>query len=166
MLKSPMASRFEWMILEYDSIYHPDAAYHFELHWLAATAGQVDDWIQTARRRSRNLNLKMVQIPVQQSFKNCDPFQITSFIEIDSKSVLEIIQQEFLSVFGFLIDGVSTTGQRQYIHCSCMSLIRVRKDGFFYSTNYLRAAVDLREESIQLFKKLEARVKVLIESEM
>ena len=66
-----------------------------------------------------------------------------------------------ITSIGFIIDGISKTGQRQYIHRTGLAVIKVKKSGFQFYTNHLRFSQDRREECTEIFKLIEIRLKEL-----
>lgn len=73
----------ETAILHHDIIQNPDAAFHFQLHWIGTSAKFIDDTIQTWSRTVDRYGLRLVEAYVDQIiditktnvFQSCFPVQ-------------------------------------------------------------------------------------------
>lgn len=75
----------ETAILHHDIIQNPDAAFHFQLHWVGTSAKFIDDMIQTWSRVVDRYGLRLVEAYVDQIiditrtnvFQSCFPIQFS-----------------------------------------------------------------------------------------
>eukprot|EP01083_Nonionella_stella_P083659 231382_1 len=111
-LPGQWSKRFECLTLYFDRVFRADSCFHVEIHWIVASGRVVNDWVQTAIRKAKNLNLNMVQFPVQTKLSSAssNPFTAHTILPIRFPSMLSHINAALLTRFGFVYDTCMSSG--------------------------------------------------------
>ena len=73
-----LSDRPEWALLHYDTSFHPQHAYHFQLHWLVCTGRLLDELLQTWSRRANQLGLSLIEVPITPGYLQSDDTLLSS----------------------------------------------------------------------------------------
>eukprot|EP00475_Leptophrys_vorax_P014064 TRINITY_DN20445_c0_g1_i1.p1 TRINITY_DN20445_c0_g1~~TRINITY_DN20445_c0_g1_i1.p1 ORF type:complete len:546 (+),score=141.84 TRINITY_DN20445_c0_g1_i1:90-1640(+) len=150
-LQSPRTDRQEWAMLQCDECYSPDAAYHYEVHWLAASGFAVDQFLVECSRKAKFLGLAVVEIPADHPPRSSDPFHLGVKFPFSSREQCKIAQKELLKSFDFVPDGAESS-VRQYIHKTGVVLVRELADGLLWITNTLPSGDSSAKHCASLFR--------------
>ncbi|CCJ28168.1 unnamed protein product [Pneumocystis jirovecii] len=74
--------RPECIRLHYDKIYNPKTCYHIHVEWVNTTSRLVENTIQFWRRVAEKYGLKLVEVPIDEAYKNSDNNPLQSAISI------------------------------------------------------------------------------------
>jgi hypothetical protein len=133
------SDRPEWIILKYDSTYHPKYTFHIELNWVVASGGVVDDFLNNiVTRKSKMFGVNLVQIPIDwgsppppnstNTFTGLNPFTSPFHIKFaaEYQQLLsdENIIQTLVKLFDFIVESPG------YIHKSVSCFLSITSDGF------------------------------------
>jgi len=126
-------NQFQWIFLEYDSVYEPSCIFHLELQWILCSAYVVDDFLSRVNRKAKQLGFSVVQSPHSPlagrhpSF--CPPVHIPFEASAETK-------EELLHRLQFILDK-RKAGDRDFVHISGVSFIRIVPTGFLWTWNYV-----------------------------
>jgi hypothetical protein len=161
-LQSDFVGRHEWVQVAYDTVYHPDVAFHFEIHWLAASGTGVDEFFGSCRRRAKTNAMRLLQISADQTNKMLDPFHCALQLNVASQEISVQLQAELISEFGFVVDGAAQRQCRQYVHITGGAVIRVQRDCWLFMPTVLPSTpTDVRAETNSMYRRLCARAEQL-----
>ncbi|KAL6063738.1 DEP domain-containing protein [Balamuthia mandrillaris] len=79
--------RYEWVYMNYDSVYNPYEWYHIEFQWLVCTPAVLEDFLYMIERKAKNLGLRWIPIPIHlmDRTKRYNPF----YMPVEVSLVLE-----------------------------------------------------------------------------
>ncbi|KAG5518760.1 hypothetical protein PMAC_002731 [Pneumocystis sp. 'macacae'] len=74
--------RPECIRLHYDRIYNPKSCYHIHVEWVNTTSRLLENMIQFWRRIAEKYGLKLIEVPIDEAYKNTDNNPLQSAISI------------------------------------------------------------------------------------
>lgn len=145
--------RYQWIFLQFDSIFHPESCYHMEVQWMISTGSAVQGFVQRLQTIAKSSGLNLIQVPVQKSIKH-HPFRSTTFIPTPVDGLID--RHKLLTRFNFMIDSRSEEDGNDliYMHKTGVAFIIVVRDGFNWTYNYTSTLQPLMSEAAALLQNL------------
>lgn len=121
---------------------------------MVASGHLISDFVQKLHHHAKSLNLNLVQVPQQISYRNCYPFHAMLRIPLLSHKLVKIAESKLLSSFNFFLARRKSEEKREYIHTLGLAIVRVLDDGLVWVNNNLPSAKLHRATSISVFRDL------------
>jgi Vacuolar membrane-associated protein Iml1, N-terminal domain/Domain found in Dishevelled, Egl-10, and Pleckstrin (DEP) len=99
------SNRYQWVMMQYDSVYSPTWCYQIELQWLISTGCEVNNYLTRIFRRARLHGITLAQVPIHKTYAG-DPFRAPAVWEFAEHPALtrDDVHQFLLGELGFHVD--------------------------------------------------------------